>query len=83
MKAKLFSSEHGCYDYDIEDLPKVHRVRMNQKLEKGEPMNVYCANGVKLGCTWDGNLESSLKKFADSNPHYLALLSEPAAPVEA
>lgn len=79
ITTSLASAEHGFDDFDVEGLPKVHRACVGHGIRNGEAFNVYCADGVKLGATWRGSVEDSLRKFAEENPRYRDLLDEAPA----
>lgn len=80
LSTRLVTAEHGFDDLDVEGLPQVHRACIGHGIRNGAIFNVYCTNGVKLGATWRGSVEDSLRKFAETNQRYRDLLDEaPAA----
>jgi hypothetical protein len=70
---KLISSEHGFDDFDVTNMPQVHRACVGHGIKKGDLFNVYCDNGVKLGATWRGDVEGSLVNFAATHSGYRQL----------
>lgn len=60
ITAKLVSTDHGLDDYDITGGGTVHRVCIPHGVKRGDTFNVYCANSVKRGATWQGTLGTSL-----------------------
>lgn len=75
IQTNRVSADHGFDDYDVVGLPKVHRATVGHTIKKGDIFNVYCADGVKLGATWTGNLEQSLARFAQTHPGYQYLVA--------
>jgi hypothetical protein len=76
MQIALMSTQHGYDDYDIDMLKLVHRVCIGRNIRIGDVFNVYCSYGVKLGATWAGSIEASLRKFETSHRGYKALVAE-------
>lgn len=70
VKVKLVSSEHGFDDFDVDNLPNVHRACVGRGIKKGDIFNVYCSDGVKLGASWCGEIKQSLANFAKTNVWY-------------
>lgn len=60
ITARLVASEHGFDDYDVSGAGAVHRVCIPHGIKRGENFNVYCANSVKRGSSWQGSLKTSL-----------------------
>lgn len=79
ITTQLVTAENGFDDLDVEGLPKVHRACVGHGIRRGDIFNVYCADGVKLGATWQGSVEDSLRKFAENNQRYRDLLDEAPA----
>ena len=73
IKVELVSSEHGFKDFDVANLPNVHRACVSHGIKKGDIFNVYCSNGVKLGATWCGGIVQSLANFAETHALYRQL----------
>lgn len=73
IQVKLVSSEHGFKDFDVTNLPNVHRACVSHGIKKGDIFNVYCSNGVKLGAAWCGEVVRSLTQFAETNTMYRQL----------
>lgn len=73
IKVTLVSAEHGFKDFDVANLPNVHRACVGQGIKKGDIFNVYCSNGVKLGATWRGGIVQSLVNFAETHALYRQL----------
>lgn len=76
IEVKFISSEHGFRDYDVSNLPYVHRACVGHGIKKGDIFNVYCSNGVKLGASWCGEITNSLVNFAATNTQYQQLCGE-------
>lgn len=76
IKVTLVSSEHGFKDFDVANLPNVHRACVAHGIKKGDIFNVYCSNCVKLGASWCGDITSSLVNFAATNDQYQQLCGE-------
>ncbi len=74
----LVSNEHGFKDYDVADMPKVHRVCVGDNIKNGDIFNVYCDDGVKLGAAWQGDVQKSLANFAENNLGYQKLVQAAA-----
>lgn len=64
ISAQLVADEHGYNDYDIAGHACVHRACVPHDMQKGDYFNVYHGESSKSGCRWDGDLISSLRKFA-------------------
>lgn len=73
---KLVSSEHGFKDFEVTNLPNVHRACIGHGIKKGDIFNVYCSNCVKLGAIWCGDVVQSLTNFAATNTMYQQLCGE-------
>ena len=56
------SSAHGFDDYDVKGHPKLHRLTVGHGIQKGGLFNLYCHDGRKVGGSWAGSLEASLKR---------------------
>lgn len=56
------SSVHGFDDYNVTGHPEVHRFTVGHRLQPGDKFNLYCRDGRKVGGTWAGSLEASLKR---------------------
>lgn len=76
IKVKLVSSAHGFKDFDVTNLPNVHRACVGHGIKRGDIFNVYCSNGVKLGAAWCGEVIQSLTNFAASNSVYRQMCGE-------
>ena len=61
--ATLVSSEHGFDDYEVSGIECVHRITVGRGIKRGDLCNVYCADSVKLGAPWQGNVEATLSRF--------------------
>tara|TARA_R110000850_G_scaffold162776_2_gene287605 strand:- start:101 stop:355 length:255 start_codon:yes stop_codon:yes gene_type:complete len=64
ITAQLVTEEHGYKDFAIAGHASVHRACVPHTIQKGEYFNVYHGESSKSGCLWDGELTSSLRKFA-------------------
>jgi hypothetical protein len=49
IEANLVSSEHGFDDFEVCNLPHVHRACVGQGIKNGDIFNVYCGDSTKLG----------------------------------
>ncbi|MDD5056512.1 MAG: hypothetical protein PHQ60_01965 [Sideroxydans sp.] len=73
IEVKLSSSEHGFDDFDVSNLPHVHRACVGHNIKKGDIFNVFCSDCVKLGAVWDGDIKRSLTTFASTSHLYQEL----------
>lgn len=74
LESKLVASANGYDDFDV-DAMQIHRVCVPHGVKRGDTVNVYCANGRKLGATWKNDLGSTLAElFAGAS--YKLLMSE-------
>ncbi|WP_137887567.1 hypothetical protein [Pseudomonas sp. 2FE] len=64
ISAVLVASSNGYQDYDIQGHPCVRRACVPNNIRRGETFNVYHGESSKSGAVWDGDLASSLRKFA-------------------
>lgn len=72
----LVSHERGVKDYDVADMPKVHRICVGDSIKKGDICNVYCDDCVKLGAAWQGDVQKTLAHFAKNNSRYQELVQD-------
>lgn len=70
IEVKPASLKHGFNDFDVFNLPNVHRVCIGHGIKKGDIFNVYCSDGVKLGASWCGEIKQSLANFAATHAQY-------------
>lgn len=71
IEANLVSSEHGFDDFDVCNLPHVHRACVGHGIKNGDIFNVYCGESTKLGGVWCGEVVKSLANFAETHTAYL------------
>lgn len=71
IEVSIVSSEHGFNDFEVLNLPNVHRTCVGHGIKNGDIFNVYCFDNVKLGGVWCGEVVKSLTNFAETNEAYL------------
>jgi hypothetical protein len=71
IEVSIVSSEHGFNDFEVRNLPRVHRVSVGHGIKTGDIFNVFCHDGVKLGGVWCGEVVKSLTNFAETHTAYL------------
>lgn len=71
--ATLVSSEHGFDDYEVSGIECVHRITVGRGIKRGDLCNVYCADSVKLGAPWQGNVEATLSHFSATDKAFHVL----------
>lgn len=53
-------------EFDIKGCSNIHTAKVPNDIKEGDIFNIYRGESTKEGCTWKGDLESSLKAHVES-----------------
>ena len=69
IQTTFISAEFGYDEFDVSGLQCVERVCVPHDIKCGNIFNVRCSEGGTVGAVWEGSLERSLTKFAETRDY--------------